>query len=160
MNASDFRQLYDYHFSANRRLWERVIAHLPPDVFTQALDYSVGSIRNQCVHLASVDDNWFDGLAGKDGPPRFANPEQYPDAASVRAYWDTVEGRQRAYLATLTDDDLNRPFNVFKVWQVLLHVVNHGTDHRAQMQAMLHTLGYPSKPHDYIFFVMGRDTYA
>lgn len=39
------------------------------------------------------------------------------------------------------------------VWQVLLHVVNHGTDHRAQILRLLNDLGVKTGPQDYIFYV-------
>ena len=39
------------------------------------------------------------------------------------------------------------------VWQVLLHVVNHGTDHRAQILRVLYDLGVKTTSQDYIFYV-------
>jgi len=39
------------------------------------------------------------------------------------------------------------------VWQVLLHVINHGTDHRAQLLRTLHDLGATTSSQDYIFYV-------
>jgi uncharacterized damage-inducible protein DinB len=39
------------------------------------------------------------------------------------------------------------------LWQVLLHVANHGTDHRAQALRTLHDLGVETTSQDYIFYV-------
>ena len=39
------------------------------------------------------------------------------------------------------------------VWQVLLHVANHGTDHRAQLLRVLNDLGVKTTSQDYIFYV-------
>jgi uncharacterized damage-inducible protein DinB len=39
------------------------------------------------------------------------------------------------------------------LWQVLLHIVNHGTDHRAQLLRILHDLGVKTVSQDYIFYV-------
>jgi uncharacterized damage-inducible protein DinB len=36
---------------------------------------------------------------------------------------------------------------------VLLHVANHGTDHRAQLLRLLHDLGVKTTSQDYIFHV-------
>jgi len=38
---------------------------------------------------------------------------------------------------------------------VLLHVVNHGTDHRAQLLRVLNDLGVNTEYQDYIFYVYG-----
>lgn len=63
----------------------------------------------------------------------------------------------QSYLAELTDDDIYQPFDLnLEVWQVLFHVLNHGTDHRAQMLAMLNQLGVETFPQDYAFFLFGK----
>jgi uncharacterized damage-inducible protein DinB len=157
ITAENIRSLYEYHFTLNRRLWDTSILTLTEEQFTQKLDYSVGSIRNQMVHLLNVDERWFCGLRGVE-VPGFLNPVHFPDRAQVRARWDMVEADMRGYLATLSDPRLAEMYQEpFRVWQVLLHVVNHGTDHRAQTLAMLHTLGARTFPQDYAYFVMGVD---
>lgn len=77
---------------------------------------------------------------------------------SIRVYWDTVEQNMRDYLATLRDDMLDdKPLegedNDLVVWQVLLHVVNHGTDHRSQLLRVLNDLDIKTAAQDYIFYV-------
>jgi uncharacterized damage-inducible protein DinB len=68
----------------------------------------------------------------------------------------------RDYLAGLTDEMLfERPIETGRdrdltVWQVLLHVANHGTDHRAQTLRLLNDLGVDTKYQDYIFYVYGH----
>ena len=42
---------------------------------------------------------------------------------------------------------------VLFVWQVLLHVVKHATDHRAQILRALNDLGVETSYQDYIFYV-------
>lgn len=156
MDANAFRHLYEYHFAENRNLWD-ACATLSDNQFTQAIAYSHGSVRNQIVHLMSVDDTWFSGLRGVEIPEPL-NPAGFPDRASIRAYWNRVEGTMRAYLAELRDDMLfERPLEGedrdLMVWQVLIHVVNHGTDHRAQILRILHDFGLKTTSQDYIFFV-------
>ena len=41
-------------------------------------------------------------------------------------------------------------------WQVLLHVVNHGIDHRAQFLRVLNDLGVRTEYQDYIFYIYGH----
>jgi uncharacterized damage-inducible protein DinB len=38
-------------------------------------------------------------------------------------------------------------------WQILLHVANHGTGHRAQVLRMLNDLGVKTSSQDYMFYV-------
>jgi uncharacterized damage-inducible protein DinB len=161
MNADAFRQLYDYHFSENRKLWDACILTLTQEHFMQPVPYSVGSVRNHIVHLINVDEAWFSDLRGVD-PDQASPPLESDDRAVIRARWDAVEAQMRAYLQALTDDMLfTKPFPAGEdteliLWQVLLHVANHGTDHRAQLLRLLHDLGVKTGPQDYVFYLYDR----
>lgn len=150
MHADHIRELFDYHITTNRRLWNESVMTLTDDQFTQALEYSVGSIRNQCVHLMSVDERWFSGLRGVPVPD-FLNPVHYPTREKIRAYWDDVEREMRGYLDGLTDADVDAIYEGIPVWAILQQVALHGMDHRAQMLAMLHGLGAPTFAQDFIY---------
>jgi len=157
MNADAFRHLYNYHFAENRKIWETYIVPLSEEQFTRELSYSRGSIRSQLLHIMGADEGWFSGLRGVEPPPDPIGPTT--DRTTIRAYWDNVEKDMRAYLANLRDDMLfTKPFPAGEdenliLWQVLLHVANHGTDHRAQVLRQLNDLGVETKYQDYIFYV-------
>lgn len=157
MNTDSFRQLFDYHFAENRKIWDQYILSLTQEQFTQSFNYSIGSMRNHIVHLMSVDDTWFRGLLGEDIPDML-NPVHFHEREKIREHWDVVEQNMRGYLSKLQDEILPaKPLEgedkELMVWQVLLHVVNHGTDHRAQILRILHDLGVNTGPQDYIFYV-------
>lgn len=159
MNANAFRHFYGYHLSENRKLWDSYIVPLSYEQFTQVGDYSHGSVREQIVHLMDVDGVWFCELRGvlpSDPLPA----ADFDDRELIRARWDSIEQMMRSYLAGLTDEMLDtRPITDpeedkgLAVWQVLLHVANHGTDHRAQLLRLLHDLGVKTQGQDYIFYV-------
>jgi uncharacterized damage-inducible protein DinB len=155
MNADDFRYFYNYHFAQNREIWDRYIVPLSQEQFVQPIDYSMGSVRNQMVHLMNVDNAWFSDLRGVEIEDYSAEPD---DRTLIRAHWDKVEQVMRDYLARLRDDMLHtKPLHGedkdLMLWQMLLHVVNHGTDHRAQVLRAVHDLGVKTGPQDFIFYV-------
>lgn len=158
MDANAFRHYYDYHFTENRKIWDSYVTALSDEQFTQIVDYSFGSVRNQIVHLISVDDTWFSGLRGVAIPDPL-NPDNFTDRRDIRDTWDRVEQNMRSYLANLRANMLfEKPFTEgedkdLTLWQVLLHVVNHGTDHRAQILRVLFDLGIKTESQDYIFYV-------
>jgi uncharacterized damage-inducible protein DinB len=39
MNTAAFRNLYEYHFTTNRTIWERCIEPLPQEKFAQTWKY-------------------------------------------------------------------------------------------------------------------------
>ena len=157
MNAEAFRHFYDYHLAQNRKIWDSYVTQISEEQFTQHADYSRGSIQDQILHLISCDTAWFCGLRGVEIPEDL-NPANFNDRESIRAHWDQVEQDMRNYLAELRDDMLfDKPLEGedkdLILWQVLLHVVNHGTDHRAQILRALNDLGVNTTYQDYIFYV-------
>jgi uncharacterized damage-inducible protein DinB len=158
MNADAFRYFYNYHFTENRKIWDSYVTPLSYEPFTQNVHYSHGSVRNQIIHLMSVEDTWFSELQGIEPAEPFP-PANIDDRKIIRAHWDTVEHSMHAYLAKLHDEMLfTKPITFEEdkdliLWQVLLHVVNHGTDHRAQLLRLLNDMGVKTGPQDYIFYV-------
>ena len=159
MHANAFRHFYDYHFTENRKLWDSYVTPLSLEQFTQHVDYSHGSVRDQIVHLINADELWFSELRGVEPSEPFP-PSTFDDRKIIRAHWDEVEQNMRDYLAELRDDMLfDKPIEEPEedkdliVWQVLLHVANHGTDHRAQLLRLLNDLGVKTTSQDYIFYV-------
>jgi uncharacterized damage-inducible protein DinB len=159
MYADGFRHFYEYHFSENRKIWDLFIVPLTHREFIKEVDYSKGSVRDQIVHLIDVDDVWFSELRGVE-PSEPLEPSKFDDRKIIRAHWDSVEQKMRDYLAELRNEQLfYKPIidpeedKDLIVWQVLLHVVNHGTDHRAQLLRVLNDMGVKTTSQDYIFYV-------
>jgi uncharacterized damage-inducible protein DinB len=157
MDADAFRHFYEYHFAENRNIWDSYVTRLTHEQFTSLTDYSHGSVRDQIVHIISVDDTWFSGLRGEEIPEPLRSAD-LSRRASIREHWDSVEHCMRLYLGGLQAEMLSpRPLHGedrdLTVWQVLLHVVNHGTDHRAQLLRMLNDMGFETTSQDYVFFI-------
>jgi len=161
MDREAFVFLYDYLFWADRQVWACVEA-LSDDDFDQPLDYSVGSVREQVVHTMRVEHWWPMFLA--TGALEFMQDVDLSTRAAIRAAWDGVEAHVKAYVGGLTPAELARlvkpPFwdadeAAIPVWQALLQVANHSTDHRAQTLAGLHRLGAATVGQDILDFIHG-----
>ena len=146
------RTMVEYNDALHRQMWKSIY-QLTDDLFTASIEYSHGSIRNQMVHLAAVDGRWTRGLKCQPDARSF-NPhaDDYPTSNSVFALWDPI-AREFCDLVNGMDEEqlmsvpcgMNEP-----TWQVILHVVNHGTDHRAQVLRALHDFGAPTFSQDLI----------
>jgi len=159
MNADAFRYLFGYHFSENHKIWNAYISSLSYEQFIDPVEYSHGSIRDQIVHIMNVDEIWFSELRGIDQIEPYI-PVGFDDRSAIRHHWDGIEENMRDYLAHLEDDQLltkpitnNDEDKDLILWQVLLHVVNHATDHRAQLLRILHDVGVKTHSQDLIFYV-------
>jgi uncharacterized damage-inducible protein DinB len=156
MNVDKLSHLYEYHFTLNRKMWDYCVGNLTMEQMLEDVGTSHGSVRNLFVHIMSVDDRWFSGFR-KVEDLGFLDPSDFPESDMIRKKWDKVEEQMREVLNALSDDDLEKPYQGnMMVWHVLSHVVNHGTQHRAQLGDMLRFHGLKPLPQDYIFYVMGR----
>jgi len=161
MNISAIKKMYQYHFAMHRKVWDTCISTLTDEQFVQDVGYSWGSIRNQCYHVIRVDGRWFARIKGLALPDYGLEPD-YPTKASIRTLWDKVEKEIMTYLDTMTSSDLDREISydmphrggmkTNTVWEILVHVINHGTDHRAQMLAMLYQMGAPTLEQDMMLY--------
>ena len=160
MHVEHIRQMYSYSQWAFERVWN-CVRTLGDDGFAQPLNYSIGSIRSHFLHVTGVEERWFARLNGTVVPP-FPNQETFGSIEQVYAEWSRVTQANLSQLARWTDEDMMREI-VYDIphrggikrnpmWQILVHVVNHATDHRSQILAGLHTLGAPTVEQDMIFY--------
>ncbi len=159
MNAEAFHLFFNYHIAENRKIWEICNASMTYEQCTQTVNYSHGCVRDQIVHIMNADELWFSELRNVE-PIELTPADNIDDRKEIRAHWDGVEQRMQSYLAQLQDNLLfEKPIKEpeedkdLLVWQVLLHVANHGTDHRAQLLRVIHDMGIETTSQDFIFYV-------
>lgn len=165
MEPSVWQELYDYNFWANRRVWEQIMA-LDESLFDKPLGDDRRSLHIQCVHILAVEYWWVHFL--HTGVVEFLDDEKLLTRADVRAAWDDVEAKVTGWVAQMTPASLERtvrpdfwndPWSV-KAWQGLMQVLNHSTDHRAQLLDAVRELGGPTDEQDYLSYLHERAMFA
>ncbi|MGC1106019.1 MAG: DinB family protein [Candidatus Acidiferrales bacterium] len=157
MTLDDVHLLYAYNSWANHRVLD---ACTPLDAaqLTQNLHSSFPSVRDTLTHIMLAEWLWLERWLGRS--PGFPSGD-FPDLASVRARWQTIETDLNAFIQKLSAADLDRVVeykntkgNAFSnpMRQMLQHVVNHGTYHRGQITTMLRQLGATPLTTDLIAF--------
>jgi uncharacterized damage-inducible protein DinB len=91
---------------------------------------------------------WLARLTSAARPERLAEDLS---RAEIHSAWDEIEARVRHYASSLSEAQLDEDIEYsgilgdnlrLKVRDVLLHIVNHGTAHRAEICAMFHMIGH------------------
>jgi uncharacterized damage-inducible protein DinB len=159
MNIHDIRMLYAYNTWANGCILTAAAA-VPADQFTTAA-LGACQLRDTLEHILVVESVWrlrWQGIA----PETVAFPEELPTLTSLRDQWQTEDQQLQAYLATLSDSDLDRHVTYHSdeggvvphtLWQLLVHVVTHGTQHRSELALLLTALGHSPGALDFTVFV-------
>jgi len=163
MKPNEIRTVFEYGYWAFDKVWECVM-QLNDEQFVQELDYSRGSIRNQVIHMMSATRRWILRLNGSEIVPHLEFKD-FPTRAVTRAKWDELRAEAMTYISSLTESDLDGkvtwelPDRGLRAentrWEILLHVANHATDHRAQILAMLNQhFGIQTPEQDMLFYLL------
>lgn len=158
MRADQLRELFDYHFAMNEKIWDQVISKLSDEQFLHEPGYAARSVRSQLVHMIDIDRGWFRMLQGERWGGT-SDPTRFPDRESVLAYRRQTDALLREHLAKQDDATLLEKFprmrEVFHVWQMYFHVLAHGIDHRAQLMSTLNQFGVETVEQDYALHIFG-----
>ena len=168
MTYDDLRLLVDYNYWARDRVLD-AIATITPEQFIRPMGSSFSSVHDTVAHICAAERIWITRLKGEklQGVPK---PDRLPDVDAARKEWAELESDMREQLArlgpeavehTIEYQDLRGNDQLDVLWQVLQHVVNHGTYHRGQITTMLRQLdASPPKSMDLIAFYRDRSRKA
>jgi uncharacterized damage-inducible protein DinB len=143
------RLMYGYNTWANARIMARV-AELTPEQYVAPGSASFSSVRDTLVHTLWAQALW---LSRWQGGPNFPwyDPSEYPDLPTLQTRWGAVDERTHAFIAGLDAAFLNRIIHyrnsrdqpmAYPLWQIMLHQVNHGTQHRSEVAVLLTEYGH------------------
>ncbi len=157
MQLEMIKTFIEYHIDMSRRVWDS-INQITDEQFLTDDAYSRGSIRNLMVHLASTDRRWLAGLKNADdvGHLKF---EDYPTRAKAHAAFEQVAKDLNEYINSMSEEELVQdPKGLLNPrWTFLLHMVNHGTDHRSTVLQKLTEFGAPTFDQDFIMWMWSRN---
>lgn len=158
-DAAQLRKLVAYNEWANEKILT-AIDGLTPEELARPVDAYFGSLARNLQHILSAMRVWLARWKGEP-PPRLDTPLTEP----WRAAYAATQAEFRDFVAALTDADADRmvsykdqrgnPYQV-PLAQLVTHVVNHGTAHRAETGMLLERLRRSPGDMDYVYFHLGR----
>jgi uncharacterized damage-inducible protein DinB len=160
MNIQDILTLYKYNQWANGLILNAA-ANVTPEQFLADATFPHGGLRGTLTHTLFAEWIWRNRWEG-NSPTFRIQPEEFPTVEYLRERWMKEEKLLMEFVETLTDEKLVNTFQykntkgaAFEqvLWKAMAHVVNHGTQHRAEAAAMLTDLGHSPGDVDLIYFL-------
>jgi uncharacterized damage-inducible protein DinB len=158
------KTMFDYSIWARDRLL-MAMKDLPEEKLRQAPENGAyGSIHDTLAHLAASEWMWVERCVG-ESPRDLPNGADFASLDDLLAWWNEKHHGAMIYLDTLTDSDLEAEVTYVgpdnkertrKVWHMLLQVVNHQTEHRAQIGTMLGQMGVEVPQTDLVVYLSER----
>ncbi len=146
----------EYHAWATRRLVDAA-AQLSAGDLERDFHTSDRSVVGTLTHLYGADRVWLARVEG-DGTVPFPERE---NLTTLRQEWPLLLNRWHALAAEQTQETLEAPISYLDrrgnpytspLWQIILQVVNHGSQHRGQVAGFLRAMGHTPPGTDLIFY--------
>ena len=164
MNRNDILLLIDYNYWATARVLAAAQRAAESELMLATL-LSWQAVQSALVHTMSAEWIWRTRCQERVSPTQMLVTADFPTLDDLRKRWEAEQQAMRAYVTELSDADLassvryanTRGVEYERVlWQILAHVVNHGTQHRAEAALLLTELGYSPGDVDLILYLIER----
>ena len=148
MNLTDIQFFFEYNYWANRLILDTAAA-LTPKQLTQPNNFSFGSLQGTLIHILDSEHLWRQVIRDQRVPEkRLIELQKFPTLDAIISYWEQEEREMWAYLSSLNNVEQIIHYQVEEglrervLWQCLVHMVNHGTQHRSECAVMLTDFGH------------------
>ena len=172
MSVEYFRMLFEYNDWANGRVIEPAGQVSEAQYHASRTGLSFGSLHATLVHILAAEIVWLSRWRGEDAGP-FANAREtapiasqtLPTYAALKERWSVERQRLCGCTTSLSEDDLTRdwPYTMTtgqtynqRLDEQLAHLVNHGTQFRAEAAVRLTELGFSPGDLDLMVLLRAR----
>ena len=175
MDADYFRLLFSYNAWANSVVLDRAQGVPEADYLALRPGLSFGNLHGTLVHVLAAEAVWTARWTGNPLTGVLADARrtdlivaaEIPTFAVLRERWRELETRLLAHIDALTDADVTRPLTYTTMdgtaytqpmGYQMAHLVNHGTQFRAEAAVALTAMDRSPGEFDLIFFLRRRTT--
>jgi uncharacterized damage-inducible protein DinB len=166
MNAEEMRTLYAFNTWANARILDTA-ARLTPNQLHANVGASYPSVLTTLEHTMLWQGNWLARWREDAGAVMRTDLGNFRDLATLRAAWAEIDAETHQFVQTLDEAALARSVAyvndrgetwAYPLWQMLVHQVNHATQHRSEVAVMLTQFGHSPGWLDFLVFIDERAT--
>jgi uncharacterized damage-inducible protein DinB len=144
MRPSEIVFLYDYDRWATGQVLDSSLG-LDPEAWSAESVIGERGIGGILVHALGAHERWRAGFQG-GRRPAMREDEPLPAPDELRVAWETEWALMRTFIAGLDEARLDATYAGAPLWQAMVQVVNHGTQHRSEAAVILTAAG--SSPGD------------
>ena len=144
-----------------------IAGQIPEEQLTRDFQTADRSVLGTLVHTFQGDRVWYARVTGT--PLAGFRLDSDYQLATLQNDWPALLDRWQEVGASLTDESALRIVEYTRLngaqfsqplWEIILHVVNHGTHHRGQVSGFLRAMGRIPPPLDLLYFQLARSAHA
>ena len=154
VSPETLRTHLDYTAWAASRLLDAA-AQLSPEELNRDFGTADKSVVGTLAHVFAADRVWIGRIQGATSTKFMTDEDR--DLAVLNREWPVVLRSWQDWAASLTEENIaevaayhDLKGNAWNTpcWEIVLHVVNHGTHHRGQVSGFLRAMGHKPPPLD------------
>ena len=165
MKKSELLLMVDYNYWANDSVL-RAAEKVSPEQWKAPAGLSHGSLQGALVHILGAEVTWRKRCQEGVSPGSMPAVDEFPTLAVLEQRWEAEEQAMRAFVGGLDEDGCSRKIQYVNtksvayttpLWQILLHVVNHGTQFRSEAAVVLTNYGHSPGDLDLIAYIREKN---
>jgi uncharacterized damage-inducible protein DinB len=158
MDSETIRALYRFNTFANEAL-RRSLLEAGDEAVRRPVEMWFGSVFDILAHVASGEATWLGRLRDRQPDARGLSPADFATVGDLVAAWRDLDAQWEAYAGSLSGEALDEEIVArrsdgrryqFKLWQPVLHVANHSTEHRGHATVAMTQLGISHGDQDFL----------
>lgn len=166
MNVETLRELFVYNDWGRDRLM-RLAVELSDAQLDRPFEMGAGTLRQTLWHMFKWEWMWLRRWQGQS-PKSDECPRDFPTMQDLREQWRQTAEQRDCFLGQLRDNQIHQSViftndqdkaYTFRLADMIVHVCNHGTHHRAQALNMLRHLAIKPPPMDFLDMIYERQTH-
>jgi uncharacterized damage-inducible protein DinB len=160
MNKEELVMLFQYNAWSTARILGAA-GQVSADQFLAPVPFPHGSLRGTLIHTLFGEWVWRKRWEGNPQNPGW-KADEFPTFATLQARWANEEERLMKFVSSLTEERMRGKFHYVStegepheraVWESMLHLVNHGTQHKTEAAAILTGFGHSPGDIDLIVYL-------
>jgi uncharacterized damage-inducible protein DinB len=160
MNKHTILTLFQYNVWSTTRILN-VASNITREQFLAPVPFPHGSLRGTLVHALFAEWIWRMRWQGTPSANKW-NPENFLTFDSLRTRWAEETPRLLDFMTNVTEERLYKKIKYVStegfshervLWETMLHLVNHGTQHKTEAAAILTSLGHSPGDLDLIVYL-------
>jgi uncharacterized damage-inducible protein DinB len=151
MRVADLRWLFEYDRWGTRRVLAAADG-CDDSLWSEANAIGERGLGGILVHALGAHMRWRHGWEEAAGPRPRPETDPLPTPFALLRAWENEWEEVDRFFDGLAHDALERDLDGVALWQTMVHVVNHGTQHRSEAATLLTQAGRSPGDLDMIFF--------
>jgi uncharacterized damage-inducible protein DinB len=158
MEPEAIQALFRFNTFANESLREPLLT-AGEELARRPRDMWFGSVFEILAHVCGGESVWLARLRDRNMTAPSLAAADFSSLADLVERWREVDAQWEAFAASLSQDVLDQEIvsrrrdgisYVFKLWQPIIHVANHSTEHRGHATVAMTQLGIPHANQDFL----------